>query len=51
MSCLDGKGTGVWNKLSVNLPIAIKASLERKEVRQFAENIVSKHLPHDDITS
>ncbi|KAL1593713.1 hypothetical protein SLS60_010445 [Paraconiothyrium brasiliense] len=50
--CLThGKGTGSWNKLSVNIPIVIKASIERKEVRRFADNIKVSYVHISDLTA
>ncbi|KAJ4346654.1 uncharacterized protein N0V89_010585 [Didymosphaeria variabile] len=50
--CLThGKGTGAWNKLSVNIPIVINASIKRKEVRRFADNIKVSYVHISDLTA
>ncbi|KAF2448470.1 NAD(P)-binding protein [Karstenula rhodostoma CBS 690.94] len=50
--CLTyGKGTGAWNKLSVNIPIIINASIEHKKVQQFAENIEVSYVHISDLTA
>jgi hypothetical protein len=40
----DGKGTGAWNQLSVNIPIVISAAMARKAVYKFPENTVCTTL-------
>jgi hypothetical protein len=40
-SCIDGKGTGAWNQLSVLLPIFINSAIYKRGVYHFAENTVS----------
>ncbi|KAJ4293395.1 hypothetical protein N0V90_008678 [Kalmusia sp. IMI 367209] len=46
-----GKGTGAWNRLSVTVPILIKASIERKEVRQFEGIRQDSYVHISDLTA
>ncbi|MCJ1457103.1 hypothetical protein MMC28_007469 [Mycoblastus sanguinarius] len=46
-----GRGSGEWNKLSVVFPIYVQASISRKTVYKFAENIKVSGVHISDFTA
>ncbi|KAK2753263.1 hypothetical protein FQN54_007954 [Arachnomyces sp. PD_36] len=46
-----GKGTGEWNKLSVNLPVSIKAALSEKALYKFPEDPKNSAVHISDLTA
>ncbi|KAL4778429.1 hypothetical protein BJX76DRAFT_143798 [Aspergillus varians] len=50
-SCVYGKGTGEWNKVSVVLPVYFQASLTHKAVWKFPENTKVSAVHISDLTA
>ncbi|CAJ2501453.1 Uu.00g043060.m01.CDS01 [Anthostomella pinea] len=46
----DGRGTGAWNQLTIQLPVYIKSSISLGKVHKFAENIAAPFVHISDLT-